>query len=349
MNESAESWFRFALFAGGAVFAGLLAHVLLFGLLRRVARRTDSAWNMSVAQRTATPARIVFPLVLLEIVLPDLGLNQGLRGASEHGLDLALIACAGWLLLRVVDVLGDVATTHALPGPEAESATARRRLTRFHILRRALGVLIVTVTLAAMLLTFDKVRTLGASLLASAGIAALLVGLAVRPTVSNLLSGLQLAFTEAIRIGDAVIVEGEEGDVEEITFTYVSVRLWDGRQLILPIGYFTEKPFQNWTRRSTARQGTVVLFADYTVPVGAVRERLRTMVEAHPLWDKKAWALEVTDATERTVQLRALVSAADGGALWKLRCDVREQLIDFLQTEHPGCLPKVRTHADSAS
>jgi small-conductance mechanosensitive channel len=162
------------------------------------------------------------------------------------------------------------------------------------------------------------------------------------------LSGLQLAFTEAVRIGDTVIVEGEEGCIEEITFTYVAIRLWDGRQLILPIAYFTEKPFQNWTRGTSERLGIVVLFADYTVPVAAVRERLRTLVEAHPLWNKKVWALEVTDATERTIQLRALVSAADGDALWKLRCDVREQLIDFLQREHPGCLPKVRTRAEDA-
>ena len=200
--------------------------------------------------------------------------------------------------------------------------------------------------LAAILMTFDKVRQLGASILASAGIAGIIVGLAAQRSIATLLAGIQIALTQPIRIDDVVIVENEWGRIEEITLTYVVVRIWDLRRLIVPITYFIEKPFQNWTRISADLLGTVFLYTDYTVPIQAVREELRRILEGSEKWDRRVCVLQVTDTTERTVQLRALVSAADSSKAWDLRCEVREKLVDFLQKNYPHALPRVRAEID---
>jgi small-conductance mechanosensitive channel len=192
------------------------------------------------------------------------------------------------------------------------------------------------------LMTFPAIRRFGASLLASAGVAGLIVGLAARETISSLLAGIQVALTEPIRLDDVVIVEGEWGRIEEIRMTYVVVRIWDERRLVVPLSYFIEKPFQNWTRKTANILGTVFLYVDYAVPVDEVREQLHRILKDSGLWDGKVWNLQVTDATERTMQLRALMSAPDSSTAWDLRCDVREKLIEFLQREYPGSLPVTR-------
>lgn len=193
-----------------------------------------------------------------------------------------------------------------------------------------------------MLMTFDKVRQLGTSILASAGIIGIIVGLAAQRTIATLLAGLQIAITQPIRVDDVVIVENEWGRIEEITFTYVVVRIWDLRRLILPITYFIEKPFQNWTRVTADILGTVFIYVDYTVPVQAIREELHRILKSTDLWDGKAWGLQVTNATERTVELRALMTAPDASAAWDLRCEVREKILEFVQKKYPDGLPKVR-------
>jgi small-conductance mechanosensitive channel len=191
-------------------------------------------------------------------------------------------------------------------------------------------------------MTFEKVRQLGATLLASAGIVGIIVGIAAQKSIATLFAGIQLAITQPMRIDDVVIVENEWGRIEEITLTYVVVRIWDLRRLIVPITYFLEKPFQNWTRISADILGTVFLYVDYTVPVEAVRTELRRILESSPLWDGQVCVLQVTNATERTVELRALMSAADSSSGWGLRCEVREKLIEFIRQNYPEGLPKVR-------
>jgi small-conductance mechanosensitive channel len=211
------------------------------------------------------------------------------------------------------------------------------------VLKGVLATLIVVITLAAALMTFDAVRQYGVSLFASAGIAGIVAGLAARPVLSNLFAGVQLAITQPIRLEDSVLIENEFGQIEEITSTYVVVRLWDLRRLIVPLSYFIEKPFQNWTRQNTALTGTVFINTDYLVPVERVREKFHEIVKASPLWDGKVATLQVTDSKERSLELRAVISATSAGALWDLRCELREKIIAFLQREHPEALPRART------
>ena len=230
-----------------------------------------------------------------------------------------------------------------------DNLRARKIRTQVEVLHRIGIVVIGFVALATILMTFPSVRNVGTSLFASAGVAGLIIGLSARSTLANLIAGLQLALTEPIRLEDVVIVEGEWGWIEEIGTTYVVVRIWDLRRLVVPLSYFIEKPFQNWTRRTANLLGTVHLHADYTVPVAEVREELHRILEASPLWDGKVWNLQVTDASEQTVELRALMSAADSGKAWDLRCEVREKLIGFLQAQHPGCLPRTRAEVRGLS
>ena len=198
-----------------------------------------------------------------------------------------------------------------------------------------------------MLMTFPQVRELGASVLASAGLAGIVVGFAARPVLQNLIAGVQIAIAQPIRIDDVVIVEGEWGRIEEITATYVVVKIWDQRRLIVPLNHFIEHPFQNWTRTDAEILGTVYLYVDYTVPVEAVRQELHRLLQASEKWDGRAWGLVVTNATDRALQLRALMSAADASAAWDLRCEVRERLIEYVQEHHPGGLPRIRAEMEA--
>jgi small-conductance mechanosensitive channel len=198
------------------------------------------------------------------------------------------------------------------------------------------------VTVAIMLMTFPAVQHIGVSLLASAGLAGLVVGVAARSTLASLIAGIQVALTQPIRLDDAVVVEGEWGWIEEIGTTYVVVRIWDLRRLVLPLTYFIEKPFQNWTRTTADLLGVVMLYADYRLPVEEARQELHRVLQSSDLWDKRAWALQVTDATEKTIQLRALMSASNGPRLFDLRCYVREMMIRYLESKHPESLPLIR-------
>jgi hypothetical protein len=183
--------------------------------------------------------------------------------------------------------------------------------------------------------------------LASAGIVGLVIGFATQKTVSTVLAGLQIAITQPIRVDDVVIVENEWGRIEEITLTYVVVRLWDLRRLVVPITYFIEKPFQNWTRVSADLMGTVSIYSDYTLPVQSLREELHSILRASNLWDGRVWGLQVTGATERALELRALMSASDASSAWDLRCDVREKLVAFIQNKYPESLPRLRAELSS--
>ncbi|MGE5536864.1 MAG: mechanosensitive ion channel family protein, partial [Acidobacteriota bacterium] len=224
-----------------------------------------------------------------------------------------------------------------------DNLLARKHNTQIRVLLRSVDVLIVLFTIGTALMTFEPVRQYGVSLFASAGVAGIIAGLAARPLLSNLFAGVQLAMTQPIRIADAVIVENEWGTIEEITSTYVVVRLWDLRRMIVPLTYFIEKPFQNWTRESSALLGTVLLYLDYSAPIGAIRQKLQEIVTQSKAWNGNTAVVQVTDANDRTIELRILVSANNAGATFNLRCEVREQLIDFLQREHPYALPRQRS------
>jgi hypothetical protein len=210
------------------------------------------------------------------------------------------------------------------------------------VLARSVMVVIVIIGFGGALMTFPAVRQVGASLLASAGVAGLVAGIAARPVLGNLIAGLQIALSQPIRLDDVVVIQGEWGRVEEITGTYVSIRIWDQRRLIVPLQWFIENPFTNWTRNSSQIIGTVFFFVDYRMPLAPMREELERILQNAPEWDKRVQVLQVTDATEKSMQLRVLVSSFDSGLNWDLRCRVREGLLNFMQSSYPQFLPRTR-------
>ncbi|HYW92397.1 MAG TPA: mechanosensitive ion channel domain-containing protein [Gammaproteobacteria bacterium] len=331
-----------ATLAGVALIA-LVAQQAVFRVLRLLLRRRDA--DLVWITRTDAPASAIVPLVVLVAGLPVVPLPGVIGTGARHLASLALIAAAGWLATRSVDALVS-SIGRRFPTDRPDNLQARRVHTQLRLLQRISLVVIVVIVVSLMLMTFPGVARLGTTLFASAGVAGLVIGIAARPTLSNLIAGVQVALAEPIRIDDVVVVEGEWGWVEEIGTTYVVVRIWDLRRLVLPITYFIEKPFQNWTRTTADILGTVFVYADYMLPVEAVREELHRILQASGMWDDKAWGLQVTDADRNTVQLRALMSAPDSSRAWDLRCHVREKLIAFLQREYPQHLPRTRVELE---
>ena len=337
-----QTWLWSAGLLAGAIVLAVVAHRIIFAVARRIIRHSPRSLFASVVRYGENPAQLILLLAIVAAILPALPLPPALGHAIEHIAGLGLVACVGWLLIALVEVFDElVAIRHSIE--VRENLAARRIRTQVQMLRRVAVTMIVIITIAVMLMTFPTIRHIGESLLASAGLAALIAGFAARSTLTNLAAGIQVAFTQPIRLGDVVVVDGEWGWIEEINITYVIVRIWDLRRLVVPVSYFIEKPFQNWTRNTADLLGTVFLYTDYSVPVDAVRNELRRILESTDLWDKKVWALQVTDTSDRTMQLRALMSAPDSSIAWDLRCYVREKLILFLQERFPHSLPKVRT------
>jgi small-conductance mechanosensitive channel len=325
----------------GTVVVALVAHRVFFALARRLARRQRGAFYSLLVERQERPSRVFLPLLALLPVLPWLPLPARFLPTISHAVGLGLIAAIAWLMIALLDTVQEfVSLRHAIE--LADNLAARRLKTQVQVLRHIMATVIILVAVAVMLMTFPSIRHLGESLFASAGLVALVAGLAARTTLTSLLAGVQIALTQPIRIEDVVIVEGEWGWIEEITMTYVIVRVWDLRRLVVPLTYFIEKPFQNWTRQSADLLGTVFVYADYTVPVDAVREELHRVLESSKLWDGKVWGLQVTNASEHTLELRALMSSANASAAFDLRCYVREKLVQFLQQHHSQSLPRTR-------
>jgi small-conductance mechanosensitive channel len=325
----------------GSVLVALGAHWVIFAVAGRLAKRTGSVVDDSLVRHTRRPTRVVFPLLAIFVALPVLPVTGVVEGAIRHLLALAMIAVVAWAVVVLTEVVSDAVSTKYRMDVE-DNLEARRIRTQLQLLRRMTLAIVGVVAFSVMLMTFPSVRHLGVSLFASAGVAGIVIGMALRTTISNLIAGLQIALTQPIRLDDVVIVDGEWGRVEEIGTTYIVVRIWDLRRLVVPLSYFIENPFQNWTRVTADLLGTVFVYADYRVPVERVRRELHGILESSGLWDGKVWGLQVTDTTERTMQLRALMSAPDSSRAWDLRCHVREKLVEFLQREYPESLPVVR-------
>ena len=340
MNTFFRYWEGLAWLAG-AILSGLVVHYLSFKVARVLVRRAPSVLGDSMVIHCRGPVRLIIPLLFCHFLFPLLKFPPETLLFLKHTLSLLLIGAVAWLMVRVVYVFEDVILSQFKVDVE-DNLRARQIHTQIQILKKVVVVVVTILAMATILMTFDKVRHLGTSILASAGIAGIIVGLAAQRSIATLLAGIQIALTQPIRIDDVVIVENEWGRIEEITLTYVVVRIWDLRRLIVPITYFIEKPFQNWTRTSADLLGTVFLYVDYMVPVQAIRDELRRIVENSEQWDGNVCTLQVTHTTERAVELRALVSAPDSSGAWGLRCEVRERLIDFVQKNYPHTLPRVR-------
>ncbi|WP_433338087.1 mechanosensitive ion channel family protein [Spirillospora sp. CA-294931] len=302
----------------------------------------------TAARRCAAPAFALAAVVSANAAMPFGYLDGGADGAVRHGLRIAVIGATTWLVLRIAYALTDPALDRLTRVAGERNRRARRARTQMLLLRRIAAMVVVVVAVGAVLFTFPAVRALGAGVLASAGVAGLVVGIAARPTLGNLFAGLQLAFSDALRLDDVVVVEGQWGRVEELTLSYVAVRLWDDRRLILPVSRFTEEPFENWTRHSSRVIGSADLHLDWSVPVEELRSELHAMLKEHPLWDAKEWYLQVTEVLPNgLVQVRAMMSAADSASAWDLRCDVREHLVAYVRERYPESLPRVRADLTS--
>ena len=339
------NWQQGLVFLGmllAAVGIALAVHYLLIRIMSSVARRTGSGIDELLIRRLRQPLRWLMVVLAVYLAMVPIQFPGGLGDFLRQVLSIASILLVGWLVIGATYALSDIILLRFQVDVK-DNLRARGIHTQVNVLRRVVIALIITIGLASILMTFPRIRQLGAAILASAGIAGIIIGLAAQRTLGNLIAGLQIAFTQPLRLDDVVIVEGEWGRIEEITLTYVVVKIWDLRRLIVPITYFIEKPFQNWTRVGSDILGTVLLYVDYTVPVDAVRAELQRILDSTKLWDRKVGLLQVTNASERTVELRVLVSAPDSGTGWELRCLVREQLIAFIQEHYPHALPRLRT------
>jgi len=293
--------------------------------------------------------RLALRRPLLRVFAPVAGLlavagdaAPAAAGALRHAALLLAILGLAWLLLNLATVARErIERRH--PVDVVDNLAARTVQTQLRVLAQVVRIAVVVLAIAAALMTFPGVRHVGAGLLASAGLAGLAVALAVKPVLSNVIAGLQIALAQPIRIDDVVVVEGHWGRVEEIATTYVVVKVWDERRLVLPLTWFLEKPFENWTRRNAQMLGTVLLWTDPGAPVDALRAKLHALCREDPDWDGRVAEVQVVETSERAMQVRALVSAADAGRLWSLRCRVREGLLAFVAREHPYAMPRVRT------
>lgn len=338
-----------------AISAGLLAlavvvartvHKILFRMATNIVAGKDLFWR-SLVSRTHGPTRLAAMIVAISAAATVAPLSDAQVGIMRHVLLLAFIALLGWVALTALHIWMTVYLRRFTLDAE-DNLLARKHVTQTRILRRVVAALIVTIALSAALMTFEEVRQYGISLLASAGAAGLVIGLALQPMLKNMIAGIQLAVTQPIRIDDAVLVENEWGNIEEITSTYVVVRLWDWRRLVLPLSYFIEQPFQNWTREGSALIGSVFLYVDHTAPVEEMRRKLDEIAKASPLWDGQVAVLQVTDFREQTMEIRTLVSARNSGRAFDLRCEVREKMIGWLQQAHPHALPRWRGEVQAA-
>lgn len=331
------------LILGAGVLLGVLATALIRLVLRWVLAPQLPKLAVALGERCGRPLAVLMPLLGFYAALPFVAGAAEFRGyAAVHKLTMILlIVVFAWLLVQIVAVLQQVVLSREI-ADDTDNLQARKLETQFRMLRRFLDVLIVLIAVAAILLQFDGFRQFGRGLLASAGIASIVLGLAAQKTLGNLIAGFQIAITQPIRLDDVVVVEDEWGRVEEITLAYVVVRIWDDRRLILPLSYFIERPFTNWTRTKSEILGTVFLHVDYTAPIADLRSELGRAVADHPDWDGRVAEIIAFEARRDTLELRALVSARDSAAAWRLRCHVREALVSFLQREHPGALPKRR-------
>ncbi|MQA94069.1 MAG: mechanosensitive ion channel [Streptosporangiales bacterium] len=324
---------------------GVLVAVALLELVRRlVTHRLARRWPTGSAELSPVvrPAFVAAVLAGVRASLRPEMLPNSLESAISHLVTLTLIAAVTWMIVEIVNAASDLYLLRLAQAGEGTRHIQRAR-TQIGMLRRAAGAIIVVLGFGVALFTFEAVRALGAGVMASAGVLGIVAGIAAQSTLGNLFAGLQLAFSDALRIDDVVVVDGEWGRIEELTLTYVVVTTWDERRLVMPVSYFTTTPFENWTKAGGALLGPVMIRLDWTVPVRELRSALYEWLQRQALWDRREWSLSVTNLMDNgLVELRAVVSAADSASLWDLSCDMREWLIEYVREKHPDALPRFR-------
>ena len=319
----------------------VLVALALHRWVRKLARRALAGrypYLYSTFNQTSGLSRLALLILVMIVAIPVAPMKPEF---AEMLAAVAVIGLIGWAAVIALHIAAGLYLRRFSLDSD-DNLLARKHTTQVQVLSRTLDVVLVLLTLGAALMTFPAVRQYGLSLFASAGIAGIIAGLAARPVLSNLMAGVQLVMTQPIRLYDGVTVENEYGTVEEITSTYVVVKLWDLRRMIVPLTYFIEKPFQNWTRDTSALIGNVMLYVDYAAPVEVIRAKFNEILKQSDKWDGKTGALQVTDVKEGSMELRCLMSARSASQTFDLRCEVREKLIAFLQREHPEAPPHSR-------
>ncbi len=321
--------------------SAFLFSFLLLRIVRWQLKKRNKGLLSSLKGKLKWPIYFFFPLIAIVIGYRGFLEDSTLPNWGYYLILTLFYISSGWLAMGVFRFFADV-VRNQFDISSSDNLDERKVITQIDYIEDVVGVVIVILFFALILLQFESVRRFGTSILASAGVAGIIIGVAAQSTIANLLAGFQIAFTQPIRIDDVVIVEGEWGKIEEITLTYVVVKIWDERRLVLPIRYFVEQPFQNWTRTTSQLLGTVFLHMDYTVPVQVVRDKLRELLEGHSLWDKRVSVVQVTDSKPNAMEVRLLMSARNAPEAWDLRCDIREQMISFIQDNYPNSLPRQR-------
>lgn len=331
----------------GAILTGFVIKIL-YNIFLKInwIKQTDYRFIKSKILRLSRPLNYFLPLLMLNFGLKIMRLSPEVYRFWNKVIEITLIITFATILVNIFRIFEEY-LLYKHDVSKSDNLRARKVQTQLLFVRKVIIAIIVLVTIAIVLLSFPNLRKIGAGLLTGVGIGSVIIGFAAQQSLANFLAGLQIAFTQPLRIDDAVVVEGEWGKVEEITLTYVVVQIWDQRRLILPIKYFLEKPFQNWTRTSSEILGTVFIYADYGIPIEAIRQELTRLLEGHPLWDKRVNVLQTTDLKERTVELRALMSARNSGDAFDLRCYVRENLLKFINENYQEHLPKLRAEVKS--
>jgi small-conductance mechanosensitive channel len=341
VTREMPAWLLAVLILAVAAAAAVLLHGLLFRLVQRLFYSRLGEFGRRLLHRVFRPTCVAALILSLGIALQIAPIEGRVAQLLNWTLGIASIGLVGWCAVIVVDTAADL-YMRRFPANADDAYLARRHLTQIRLLRRTAVILIYFMTFSALLMTIPSIRQLGVSLFASAGVAGLVVGLAARPLLSNLIAGIQIAVTQPLRIGDDVLMEGEAGTVEEIRTTYVVLKTWDWRRLILPLSSVTDKPFQNWSLTSASQIGAVFWYIDYMTPVEPIRQKFAELVKESKLWDGQVVGFQVTDVTADAVQVRGLMSAASAGAAWDLRCEIREKLLRWIQETHPQALPLIR-------
>lgn len=324
------------------VIAATAAVYWLASLIFRRVHNRSKGNAFLIAWRKFRKALLGLLLLFDFILLKELFvLGEYTTAGINHFIKIAFIFMITWIIIKAVS-FSRVMVMKQYDLKEEDNLKARRVYTQFRVLERIIVFVVILVAVAVALMTFEGIKRIGISLFASAGVAGIILGFAAQKLIGSVLAGFQIAITQPIRIDDVVIVENEWGWIEEINLTYVVVRIWDKRRLIVPTTYFIEKPFQNWTRVSADILGTVFIYTDYTVPVDRLREEFQRILQGTDLWDGKVQVIQVTNATDRAMELRALMSAHDSPTAWDLRVLVREKLIAYLQAHYPDSLPRTR-------
>jgi len=325
-----------------AIGIGLLCRYIAKNLVHQFTRPEMgfSFWN-SLFIRMSRPLSIYLPILALYILLPLMRMGPKSYANLHQFADIVLMITFAGLLMGIVRI-GEDYVYHTYDIKKGDNLRERKIRTQLQFIRRLVIILIFVVTTCLILMSFDSLRKVGASLLTGVGVGGIIIGFAAQKSLSSFLAGFQIAFTQPIRIDDVLIVEGEWGRVDEITLTYVVLKIWDKRNLVIPISYFIEKPFQNWTRSGADLIGTVFIYLDYTVPLDSLRTELDRLLSLTPLWNKETKVLQVTDLTDKTIEVRALASANNSSETFDLRCYIREGLLEFVKKNYPKALPALR-------